>query len=121
MSIGFKIKRLREEKNISQPSLAEILKISQSELSKIESGKTQKIDYLFMNKVCEFFEKDHAFFDENVSQTNHIKKMENSVNYNYGTFNLNQESIIDEIKNLFAENQSLKAENLELKAKVEKS
>jgi transcriptional regulator with XRE-family HTH domain len=108
MSIGFKIRRLREEKNISQPSLAEILKISQSELSKIESGKTQKIDYLFMNKVCEFFEKDHAFFDESISQINNVK---NGCVNNYSTININEDKIINEIKLLFAENQALKAEN----------
>jgi transcriptional regulator with XRE-family HTH domain len=119
MSIGFKIKRLREEKNISQPSLAEILKISQSELSKIESGKTQKIDYLFMNKVCEFFEKDHAFFDENSDQTNHIKKIENFINNYHGTINLNEEKIITEIKNLFAENKLLKNELEVLKNKMQ--
>ncbi len=34
MSIGFKIKKLREEKNLSQTELASILKISQPELSK---------------------------------------------------------------------------------------
>ncbi|PZU79778.1 MAG: transcriptional regulator [Chryseobacterium sp.] len=36
--MGFYIKKLREEKNISQEELAEELNISQSKLSKIENG-----------------------------------------------------------------------------------
>jgi transcriptional regulator with XRE-family HTH domain len=51
MSIGTKIRKLREEKNLSQPQLSEILNISQSELSKIENNQIKKIDFLFMNNV----------------------------------------------------------------------
>ncbi len=36
--IGFRIKKLREERNISQEELAVQLSISQSKLSKIENG-----------------------------------------------------------------------------------
>ncbi len=36
--IGFRIKKLREEKNLSQEELAVQLCISQSKLSKIENG-----------------------------------------------------------------------------------
>ncbi|MFB9064534.1 helix-turn-helix domain-containing protein [Flavobacterium branchiarum] len=42
MSIGFKIKKLREQRNVSQYLLANELNISQSELSKIESNQTKK-------------------------------------------------------------------------------
>jgi transcriptional regulator with XRE-family HTH domain len=103
MSIGFKIKKLRETKNMSQPKLADELHISQSELSKIESGKTKKVDFAFMSSVCDFFEKDFEFFTENYSQTNNIKKLEGCVN-NHGTINMSPENIINELKNLFAEN-----------------
>ena len=43
MSIGFNIKKLRVEKNFSQSYLAHELKISQSELSKIENNQIKKI------------------------------------------------------------------------------
>jgi transcriptional regulator with XRE-family HTH domain len=62
MTIGFKIKKLREELNLSQIQLAQELKISQSELSKIENGQVQKVDFLLMVKVLIFFEKDISFF-----------------------------------------------------------
>ncbi len=104
MSIGFKIKKLREEKNLSQPKLAAELKISQSELSKIENGQTKKIDFLFMNKVCSYFEKDFEFFMDNNSQINNIEKLDGSVN-NHGTINLFPENIIVEIKKLIEENK----------------
>ena len=37
LDIGFKIKKLREEKNLSQEQLANLLDISQSKISKIEN------------------------------------------------------------------------------------
>ena len=61
MSIGFKIKKLREERNLSQNKLAIELDISQSELSKIENGRAKKIDFYFMIKVCAFFNIDFNF------------------------------------------------------------
>ncbi len=109
ISIGFKIKQLREKKDISQPRLAEELHISQSELSKIESGRIKKIDFEFMARVCEFFEKDFDYFLENYSQTNNIKKLEGCIN-NHGTINMSPEHIINEIKTLFSENKRLKTE-----------
>ena len=42
MSIGFKIKKLREGRNLSQPILDSELQISKSELSKIENNQTKK-------------------------------------------------------------------------------
>lgn len=62
MSIGFNIKKLRIEKNFSQSYLAHELKISQSELSKIENNQIKKIDYLFLERLCSFFKKEINFF-----------------------------------------------------------
>lgn len=62
MSIGFNIKKLRVEKNFSQSYLAYELKISQSELSKIENNQIKRIDYLFVERLCAFFKKDFNFF-----------------------------------------------------------
>lgn len=64
MDIGFKIKKLRESRNLTQEQLAMQLDISQSELSKIENGKAKKIDFHLMGKVCAFFNKDFAFFQK---------------------------------------------------------
>ena len=99
---------------MSQPRLADELLISQSELSKIESGKTKKIDFGFVAKVCEFFEKDFEFFADNNSYTNNIKKLEGCIN-NHGTINISPESIINEIKNLYKEIERLKSVNQNFK------
>ena len=42
IDIGFRIKQLREQKNLSQEQLANLLEISQSKLSKIENGRLKK-------------------------------------------------------------------------------
>lgn len=52
LDIGFKIKKLREEKNLSQEQLANLLEISQSKLSKIENGRLKKIEMKLVLKFC---------------------------------------------------------------------
>ena len=106
MSIGFKIKKLREGKNVSQPSLAAKLGISQSDLSKIENDQTKKIDFLLMDKICKEFDVDLNYFTE-LNQINNIKKLEGCVN-NHGTINLTPEHFMDFIKSIFDENALLK-------------
>lgn len=55
IDFGFKIKKLREQNNISQEDFSDILQISQSCLSKIENGKVKKIDYILIHRVLNFF------------------------------------------------------------------
>lgn len=90
MGVGIKIKRLREERKISQPELADLLGISQSTLSNIESESSQKIDFHLMEKVCKVFDKDFSYFvDETIKNT--IKENNGNVGtvgVNHGTINL---------------------------------
>ena len=123
MSVGFKIKKLREEKKLSQPELADILKISQSDLSKIENGRTKKIDFQLMDKVCKEFDVEFDYFIEE-KQTNNVKKNEGTIAYSVGTINHFPENIIDQIKNLIIESKQkdeiikgLREENKNLRAK----
>ncbi|MCZ8090105.1 helix-turn-helix transcriptional regulator [Flavobacterium sp.] len=62
MDIGTKIKRLRENKNITQTTLANKLGIAQNTLGLIENGDTKKIDFLLMDKICKIFEVDLNYF-----------------------------------------------------------
>lgn len=79
MNIGFKIKTLRDKKRLSQPELAHRLGISQTALCEIESGKTKKIDFLLMDKVCKEFEVDFDYFIE----SKHLKQInkDNAIGY----------------------------------------
>lgn len=78
MEVGIKIKRLREQHKLSQPELAHKLGIAQTTLSNIESGQTQKIDFVLMDKVCKEFDVDFSYFTEG-KQVNKVKKNEGSV------------------------------------------
>jgi len=70
-SIGFKIKRLREQKNISQEDMAYQLDISQSYLSKIENGAIEKLDFIFMQRIADFFKVEPQYFlDDQIFQNN---------------------------------------------------
>lgn len=123
MSIGFKIKKLREQKKLSQPELANILDISQSDLSKIENSRTKKIDFQLMDKVCKEFNVDFEYFIEE-KQTNNVQKNEGTIAYSVGTINHFPENIIDQIKNLIIESKQkdeiikgLREENKNLKSR----
>jgi transcriptional regulator with XRE-family HTH domain len=88
ISIGTKIRKLREQNNLSQQELAFIIEITQSNLCKIESGHTDKIDFLLMHKICEHFKVDASYFIE-PNQNINLKKNKG------GTFagNLNKNNI----------------------------
>jgi transcriptional regulator with XRE-family HTH domain len=98
MNVGIKIKKLRESKKLTQPELAHRLGISQTALCEIESGKTKKIDFLLMDKVCTEFEVDFDYFTER----KHLKQInkDNAVGYlaDNQTFNgLIPEGILEKI------------------------
>ena len=65
IDIGFKIKKLREEKNLSQEQLANLLEISQSKLSKIENGRLKKIEMKLVLKFCKSIDINLDDFFEN--------------------------------------------------------
>ena len=65
LDIGFKIKKLREEKNLSQEQLANLLEISQSKLSKIENGRLKKIEMKLVLKFCKIIDINLDDFFEN--------------------------------------------------------
>ena len=65
LDIGFKIKKLKEEKNLSQEQLANLLEISQSKLSKIENGRLKKIEMKLVLKFCKSIDVSLDEFFEN--------------------------------------------------------
>ncbi|WP_051590727.1 helix-turn-helix domain-containing protein [Flavobacterium daejeonense] len=76
MSIGVKIRQLREANNWSQPELAHRLGIAQTTLCNIESSTTKKIDFLLIYKICREFKVEFDFFikEEQVNETGEDNK-----------------------------------------------
>lgn len=106
MNIGAKINNLMKENNITQEILADYTGVSQTKIHDIVSGKTQKIDFLFMQKVCEIFEVDFEYFVEEKVTNNNVKKAENcNIGCNTGIINAMPEGIL--------ENMLKRIENLE--------
>ncbi len=118
MDVGVKIANLRKNKKLSQPDLASLLGISQTALCDIESGKTKKIDFLLMDKVCKAFDVDFNYFVDD-KQVNNIKKNKGTIAYSIGTINNFPENIIDQIKLLIETNKQkdIKINELEIKLK----
>lgn len=97
-NIGFKIKKLREIKNISQEEFAYNLDISQSTLSKIENGTVGKIDFIFMQKVCDYFEVHQDYFLDGKKIINEIHS-NNRVSYHKGNINTFPEELLKNVMN----------------------
>ena len=96
MSVGTKIRKLRIQNKLSQPELASKLNISQTALSEIESGKTKKVDFLFMHKVCEVFNVGFEYFLEDSITNNNVKKAENcNIGCSTGIINAMPEGILE--------------------------
>lgn len=62
MTIGIKIKKLRENARLSQQELATKLQISQTTLCNIESDTVKKIDFALINKICDEFKISVEYF-----------------------------------------------------------
>ena len=111
MDVGHKIKKLREGKMLSQNELALRLGISQTKLHNIESGHSQKIDFLLMDKVSNFFEKDFDYFVNDKVVYNNVKENKGQISCDNVTINNNYpESLLEEVKKLIDENKMLKAQ-----------
>lgn len=117
-SIGYKIKELREQKNISQEHLALQLDVSQSYLSKIENGTIEKLDFLFMQKVAEFFKVEPQYFMDdqvfqNIVDNNHSSAFGNP----YSTITINNTFADDLVKSL-VQNQEQMSQLMEIQNRL---
>lgn len=90
-AIGTKIAKLRTAKGLSQTDLAIELDTTQGNICKIESGLTEKIDFIFMQKVCEFFEVDFNYFLEPTIQNNVNKNRGGAVGNNNSNITINNQ------------------------------
>jgi transcriptional regulator with XRE-family HTH domain len=114
MSIGTKIHKLMKQKSVSQETLASNLGVSQKAIHDIISGKTQKIDFLFMHKLCDFFDVDFNFFIEKpklkqINKDSSTGYLADSQNFNLSEKLIEQyEERIKELKETIAELKSKK-------------
>lgn len=98
--IGYKIKGIRELKNLTQEYMAEQLDISQAAYSKLEKGTT-KISQDKLNKIAEVLEvnpEDISDFDNKrvLNSFNNIKG-NNNLNHNEQDINLIRKLYEDKI------------------------
>lgn len=114
-SIGFKIKKLREQKEISQEDLAFQLEVSQSYLSKIENGAIEKLDFIFMQKISDFFKVEPQYFLEgDTIVNNNVETSNNSAVGNIGdtTINTTDQNLLENvISNQHHINQLMEMQN----------
>jgi transcriptional regulator with XRE-family HTH domain len=97
MEIGTKIKKLRENRKMTQPELANILGISQPSLCNIESGDTKKIDFILLDKICKEFEVDFNYFLDESKKLFKVNKSIGGVVGDNATINNYSEGIVENI------------------------
>jgi transcriptional regulator with XRE-family HTH domain len=116
MNVGFEMKKLREQRRMSQPQLAEILSISQTALSNIENGVTKKLDFKLMDKICKEFDVGFDYFIDD-KHVNKVKENEGGVvGTNNGTINNFPENLVDQLKLLIDDNKQKEARIKELES-----
>jgi len=72
---------------MSQEDLAFQLEVSQSYLSKIENGSIEKLDFIFMQKVAEFFKVEPQYFLEGDTFINDIENNNEMLVNNFNNSN----------------------------------
>lgn len=106
--IGFKIKRLREQKEISQEDLAFQLKVSQSYLSKIENGTIEKLDFIFMQRVADYFKVEPKYFlEDQIVQNNSDNNHNSAVGNIYSTVTINNNIDEDLFKTIMQNHEQI--------------
>jgi len=117
-TIGFKIKKLREQKDISQEDMAHQLDISQSYLSKIENGAIEKVDFLFMQKVSDFFKVEPQYFlDDQIIQNNTDNNHNSAVGNIHSTVTINH-TIAESVLENLVQNQEQMSQLMEMQTKL---
>ncbi len=118
MSIGFKIKKLREDVNMSQMTLASKLDVSQAKLSDIENGRRKKeIDFLLMDKVCKEFSKEFDYFMEEKT-INNINENKGQVSCSVVNINNYPHNILEQVQQLINDTLAKEQKIKELEAKL---
>lgn len=77
---GFKIKRLRQEKNLKQSELAEKIGLTHSQISSIELGKSEGSKPT-LKKIAEFFEVSYESLVNSESEENRKAAIKNANEY----------------------------------------
>ncbi|UOU98413.1 helix-turn-helix transcriptional regulator [Chryseobacterium daecheongense] len=108
---------MREQKNISQEDMAFQLDISQSYLSKIENGAIEKLDFVFMQKVADFFKVEPQYFLEGDTIINDIETSNNSAVGYISSLTINNNVDGDLFKSLI-QNQEQISKLVELQNKL---
>ncbi|MBP6557637.1 MAG: helix-turn-helix transcriptional regulator [Flavobacterium sp.] len=118
MEIGIKIKRLREQKRLSQMELSTVLGISQTKLCHIESNVDKSIDFILMNKICHFFEVGFDYFLEGKDNLDFQSKIQKDAISGIDWYNNFPESIIGQINSLILDNKFKESQINELLTKI---
>ncbi|HRC32456.1 MAG TPA: helix-turn-helix transcriptional regulator [Bacteroidia bacterium] len=119
--IGYKIKKIRELKGLSQGYMAKQMNIEQPQYSRIEQSD-DKISAKYLEAIAAIFEMkmdDIIHFDEKVifNISNHNNHLEKGVVYQNG---MEHEILLKQIQDKDKKNQDLMLENYKLKAKLKK-
>ena len=79
MSIGVTIKKLRQEKGLTQEELGTLLGLKKAAVQKYESGQVQNLKHATIKRLCEIFEKSPSVFIFNEAELMNEKRLSEEV------------------------------------------
>lgn len=79
MSIGMTIKKLRQEKGLTQEELGTLLGLKKAAVQKYESGQVQNLKHATIKRLCEIFEKSPSVFIFNETELLNEKRLSEEV------------------------------------------
>ena len=79
MSIGVTIKKLRQEKGLTQEELGTLLGVKKAAVQKYESGQVQNLKQATIKRLCEIFEKSPSVFIFNETELLNEKRLSEEV------------------------------------------
>lgn len=79
MSVGLTIKKLRQEKGLTQEELGALLGVKKAAVQKYESGQVQNLKQATIKRLCEIFEMNPSVFIFNSSEIVKEKQLSREV------------------------------------------
>lgn len=79
MSVGLTIKKLRQEKGLTQEELGAMLGVKKAAVQKYESGQVQNLKQATIKRLCEIFEMNPSVFIFNSTEIVNEEKLAREV------------------------------------------
>lgn len=109
MSVGTTIKKLRQERGMTQGELGELLGVKKAAVQKYESGQVQNLKHDTIKRLCEVFGKNPSVFIFNEAEIMNVERLKYEVGLIEEIQKTYGKEVIQLLENFVALDDDLKA------------